>query len=131
VSYRWVDHTAELELEVEAEDEAGIYAQAVQALAELLADDAARAPTLRQITVTARDRGALLVAWLDELVYLAETQDLIPAEVERLTLSERDLKATARLVHGQPRHVVKGATYHRLLFAPTPTGYRARVVLDV
>jgi hypothetical protein len=35
--------------------------------------------TLRELRVSAGDRAALLATWLDELVLLAETEDLVPA----------------------------------------------------
>lgn len=43
MSYRWVDHTAELELSIEARSAEGVFADALRALAELLAGDAAGA----------------------------------------------------------------------------------------
>ena len=47
--------------------------------------------------------------------------------VQRLELDDGGLRAH----RGDPRHVVKGVTYHRLTFEPTDGGYRATVVLDV
>jgi SHS2 domain-containing protein len=73
----------------------------------------------------------LLVDWLDELVYLAETESLVPDEVSRLELSDRGVVATVQCHRGSPRHLVKGATYHRLTFERTPRWFRATVVLDV
>lgn len=81
--------------------------------------------------VEGRDRGALLVAWLDELVYLAETEDLVPDELGELELTDAGLRAEVGFRRAAPRHLVKGATYHRLAFDPTPSGMRATVVLDV
>ena len=76
-------------------------------------------------------RPDLLAQWLDELVYRAETEDLVPEDAERIELTERGLLATVRCHHGRPRHLVKGATYHRLAFEPSDGGFRATVVLDV
>ena len=103
----------------------------MHALHELLADDARGEQVCREVVVDGRDRGALLLGWLDELVYLAETEDLVPDEVERLELSDRGLVATVRCRRGGPRHLVKGATYHRLAFERSDSGFRATVVLDV
>jgi hypothetical protein len=46
--------------------------------------------------VTASDRAALLVGWLDELVYLAETENLVADAAERLELDGDTLRATVR-----------------------------------
>lgn len=129
--YRWVEHTAELELEIDAVTEEDVFAGAVQAVGELLRGSADQAGPFRELALRAEDRGALLVALIDELVYLAETEDLVPIRVEQLRLSERALAGRVRFSRGAPRHLIKGATYHRLTFHSTNGGYRARVVLDV
>lgn len=135
MSYRWVEHTAELELEIEAATEQGVFADAVTAIAELLCDDARRGPagaaSVREITATGRERSVLLAAWIDELVYLAETESLVPEEVDQIELSDQRVVGRVRCRDGNPRHLVKGATYHRLAFERSGRGFGARVVLDV
>ena len=131
--HTWVEHTAELELRVEAADEAAVFAEALAALGELLDDDRAGGEHVeRAVALDAADRPALLAAWIDELAYLAETEDLIPLEARAVEVEDGvRLRATVVGRPGRPRHVVKGATYHRLRFAPEGDGYVATVVLDV
>ncbi len=131
MSYRWVEHTAEVELEIESSSREGVFRDALQALSELLMDEDGGEQLRHELTVEGHDRAALLAEWLNELVFLAESQDLVPEEVERLDLSDRRITATVRCRRGRPRHLVKGATYHRLAFEPHAGGYRATVVLDV
>jgi SHS2 domain-containing protein len=131
MGYRWVEHTGELELEIEAATEEGVFGDAVSAIAELLRDDGRGAPVDREVAVSGRERAVLLVAWLDELVYLAETESLVPEEAAQIELSDRGVVASVRCHRGNPRHLVKGATYHRLAFEPTQSGFGATVVLDV
>ena len=126
-----MDHTAELELEIDALTEEGVFADALRALAELLEDDRRGAPVRREIAIGGRERAALLVEWLDELVYVAETEDLVAEGAEGIELSDGGLVATVRFRRGSPRHLIKAATYHRLAFEPSRLGFRARVVLDV
>lgn len=153
MGYRWVEHTSELELCIEAPSEEAVFEQALQALGALLADgqagegdgeadgqgeseglgqgDGDDEGVLREVAVAAGDRAALLAAWLDELVYLVETEDFIPCGVERLRLEGEELTASVRARRGHPRHLVKGVTYHELSFAPGGDGFAATVVLDV
>jgi SHS2 domain-containing protein len=131
VSYRWVEHTGELELEIEAPSQEAVFAEALHALAELLGDDGHGDHVLHEVAVDGQERAVLLTEWLNELVYLAETEDLVPEKLGRIELSERGLAATVRCHHGHPRHLVKGATYHRLRFERSERGFRASVVLDV
>ena len=131
MSYRWVEHTAELELEIEASTEAGVFIDAFRALGELLGDGHRADRVWREVSVYARERAVLLLEWLDELVFLAETEDLVPVEVGRIELSDGGLVAAVGCDRGDPRHLVKGATYHRVAFERCGGGFRARVVLDV
>jgi SHS2 domain-containing protein len=131
LSYQWVDHTAEVELLIEAATEQEVFAEALRALAELIGDGPSRESESLEVAVSAPDRGTLLARWLDELVYRAEAGDFVPDAVERMDLSEDRLEATVRGHRGAPPHLVKGATYHRLGFVPGDRGFRATVVLDV
>ena len=118
-------------MEIEAATEEALFTDALHALRELLADDLAGARVWREVALECHERAALLVLWLDELVFLAETEDLVPEEVERMELSDSDLVAVVRCRRSRPRHLVKGATYHDLAFERSNGGFRAKVVLDV
>lgn len=131
MSYRWVDHTGELELEIEAPTQREVFADALEAFGRVVGDGSAGEPALREIRLEGDEPAVLLVDWLNELVYLAETESVVPEQVTRLELSPTGVVATVRCRRGNPRHLVKGATYHRLAFEPDSRGFRARVVLDV
>ena len=137
--HRWVEHTSELELRIEAPDEEGVFAEALTALAELLGEGESEAdgdrlapePVRRELAVSAADRPTLLAEWLDELVFLAETEGLIPERLEAFELTPESLCATVRARPGQPAHLVKAVTYHRLSCRPAGDCWQASVVLDV
>ena len=130
--YEWAEHVGELELRVEAADEAGVFREALRALGELLgADDGAG--DRRSVTVTAEagDRPALLATWLEELAFLAETEGFIPEAAEELGLGATRVSGRVAGRNGSPPHLVKAVTYHRLSLEPAAGGWRAVVVLDV
>jgi SHS2 domain-containing protein len=134
--YRWTDHTAEVELEIEAPSEREVLADSIKALAELLGIGIEGPPRMgepeqRTLHLGARDRPTLLAAWLEELVFLAESEGFVATGIEQLALGNRELTATVVGIRDEPPPLVKAVTYHRLLFEPSERGYRARVVLDV
>ncbi len=131
MSYHWVEHTGELELEIVASCEADVFVDALAALAELLGDDDGCGSVSREVRVVGDGRAELLVGWLEELVYLSETEHLLPDAVEWIEFAGGGVVARVGFRRGDPRPVVKGATYHRLAFASTGDGFCARVVLDV
>jgi SHS2 domain-containing protein len=129
--YEWVDHTAELELRIEAASVAEIFAEALLALAELMKSDGGGEPARHELAASAPDRATLLVEWLNELVYLAEARGFVPQRVEHLELSDTDVEATVSGRRAVPRPLVKAVTYHGLSLDEVGGGWRATVVLDV
>jgi SHS2 domain-containing protein len=129
--YRWVDHTAEVELEIGASTEREVLADALSALAELLGLAEDSGDERRTVAVSAPDRPALLASWMEELVFLAESEGFVATRLESLNLGHDSLRASVGGAVGEPPPLVKAITYHRLAFAPAEQGYFARVVFDV
>lgn len=132
MAHRWIEHTGELEVELEAPSERGIFEAGFDAMRELLeSDEPSSGPLELEVELSARERAVLLVDWLGELAFLAETRGLVPDRLAALELDENGLHATIGGWEGAPSHLVKGATYHRLRFDRLDGGWRAGVVLDV
>jgi SHS2 domain-containing protein len=129
VTFSWVEHTSELELHIEAASEELVFRDAMAALAELLGDEGGE-PARHRLELADTDRAALLARWLDELVYLAETEGFIPEEAE-IDLGATGISATVRGRTGSPSPLVKAVTYHQLRFEQNDGSWRAQVVLDV
>lgn len=136
--YRWVEHTGELELEIDAESEERVFADALEALGHLLRGDdeehgrvPAGEPVEHAIEVDGTDRPRLLAAWLGELAFLAETEGLVCDGVTGLRLGDGTLHASIHGHAADPPHLVKAVTYHRLAFEEHEGRWRARAVLDV
>src|SRR5262249_28651033 len=110
-----------------------VLSDALAALRELLETSESTLAPLehRAVRATAGDRPALLAAWLEELLFLSESEGFIPHRIERLSLEACALSATVAGRPGEPRPLVKAVTYHRLQFESSERGYRARVVFDV
>jgi SHS2 domain-containing protein len=131
--YRWVEHTGEIEVEIEAPTAETVFEHGFEAMRELLrsAGDGGEPAPPREVSITAPDRAALLAEWLAELAFLAESEGLVPERLVSLELGERDLRAVVAGRSGRPPHLVKAATYHRLSLERAGDGWRATVVLDV
>jgi SHS2 domain-containing protein len=127
--YRFVEHTAELEIELEAESPEGVLEEARRAFADL-AGTGDGEELERRVSLESSDLPALLADWLDELVFLADTEGLV-AESADLVVERTRLTGVVRGRRGAPRPIVKAVTLHRLLFGPADGVWRGRVVLDV
>ena len=128
--YTWVEHTAEIELRIEASTEEALLGDALAAFAELVGGEDGE-PARPEIVVSATEPDARLVAWIEELVFLAETQDFVPERAAKLDLRGGELRAEVEGRRDRPAHLVKAVTYHDLEVAERDDGWHARVVLDV
>jgi len=128
--FRWVEHTAELGLEIEAATREGVFAEGFAAMGELLSEGAREGGERLElyVDVEAADGATLLADWLAELAFLAETEGLVPEELDALDVREAALSARVRGRVAHPDHLVKAVTYHGLVLEP---GWRASVVFDV
>ena len=127
--YCFVEHTAELEIELEADSPEGVLEEARRAFAELVGTGTGGVVE-RDVSIDVADLPALLAAWLDELVFLADTEGVV-AESAQLSLEGVRLTGVIRGRRGEPRPLVKGVTFHRLRFQRSDGTWRGRVVLDV
>lgn len=132
-THRFVDHTGEVELHLEAADLAGLFEQTARALAELMLDEGTGklSPAL-EVALEAEGPAGLLFDWINELVYLSETEKLVFTDTVVDEIDEHRLVARVRGVEPAAiRTAVKAATFHKLSVEIVPEGVRATVVLDV
>ena len=122
-------------MQVEAESLAGLLIEAARALATVLARQSRLPPVVgapRQLEVRAHDRASLLVDWLNEILYVAETELWLPVDIEIQESSEKRVLVQARGVRlEQAPALVKGVTLHGLRLEESAAGLRAEVILDV
>lgn len=132
-SHRFLEHIGEIAMELEAPSLAELFEEAARGLCELMAE---RPPRVSgeafHVSVTQRDLASLLVAWLDELIYLGEVHKVVFPEARIVSIDEHTLEAFVRGASPpQLRTAVKAATLHGLAVSHDEHGARAKVVLDV
>jgi SHS2 domain-containing protein len=132
--HRFVEHTSEVELQLHAPTLPDLFAEAGRALAALmLGEETTGTETVEdEVSVTAPDREALLAAWIDELVFHAETRKAVFTRFEITRLDDRAVAARLRGI-AEPviKTAVKAATFHGLRVVEVEGGFVATVVLDV
>jgi SHS2 domain-containing protein len=85
-----------------------------------------------RVSLQARDREALLVDWLNELVFRSETEQLVFVDLRLSRLTDRELEAEIRgAAAPDARALVKAATLHDVHVVEGSDGASASVILDV
>ncbi|MDP9340984.1 MAG: archease [Actinomycetota bacterium] len=134
--YEILEHTADVGLRAWGASPEEAFEQAGWALAEILGAAAEGLPGVsRRVRAEADDLGALAVAFLDELLFLHESEEAGFAAIRVSRVGERDLQAEVGLTPllGEPEGTaVKAATYHQLDVRRDPGGAtELTVYLDV
>jgi SHS2 domain-containing protein len=119
------------------ESRAAAFAQVTLGVFALLVDPAeVQAREVREVRAQADGPESLLVAWIDECLYVHDIEGFVAHTVEMTVCTDT---LAHGLLRGEPldpaRHrvgtVVKGATYHRVAVGVREGVHEARIIVDV
>ena len=135
--YNTIEHTADIGIEVEAPDREGVFARSAMAMFDLMfgLESIGRTET-RRISVSGENLDELLVAWLNELLYLYSVEDVMFSSFSEIVLNSKSFSALGLgEVYDRRKHSVdleiKAATYHGLSIGRVDGKWRARVIFDI
>jgi SHS2 domain-containing protein len=134
VAHSFDDHTSETRLRLMAPTLEALLTEAALALDELVEGEplAGAGALVRAIELGAPDRDALLVDWLNEIIFLTET---CHGRLEAVTVTlegQTALRAQVQLAPQERlRSPIKAVSFHGLEIVEGPDGFAATVILDV
>jgi len=132
-----LEHTADVGLRARGETPAELFENAAAGFLEIALDrETVQERESRPLAAEAADREALLVNWLQEVLWLVDAEGWLPRRVAVEEISETRVSGTA---YGEPRDtarhrfriIIKAVTYHQLAVVQAGGGWRATVFLDV
>lgn len=134
--YRLIEHTADMGIEATGESRSDLFLQAARALREMISGAEAASREEKVVEVKGGDAAELMVRWLNEILFLFETQGFFPADFEIDEVGEEKLRGR---ILGEPfdhdRHPiereVKSVTYHQLEVAKSDGVWKARIFVDL
>ena len=131
-----LEHTADVGIRAYGADIMEAFANAARGLFSLITElDDIEEVEEREIELTADDQESLLVGWLNEFIYLFDTENIVFKRFGITQLDDTRLKAKC---YGEKvdtsRHQiktgVKGATYHMLAIEQS-NGCKVEVLFDI
>ena len=131
-----IDHTADVGVIAYGADINQAFANAARALFSLITElDSVEEVVYRDIELTAPDEESLLVEWLNELIYLFDTENIIFKRFDITKLGNTRLKARSygEKVDSSKHKLktgVKAATYH-MLKVDRGDGCKVQVLFDI
>ena len=136
-SYKLLDHTADLGIEVTGDTVTHLYENAGKALMHLMISGKPAGNTgTRKISLRGQDHPDLMVRWLGELLYLFEGDHLIPTTTVIHKLTPDHLEASVETVPFDPGSVeinyeIKAVTYHQIDVSRKAGRWVARIIFDI
>jgi SHS2 domain-containing protein len=137
MGYELLDHTGDLGIRVWAADLKGLFQEAARALFAIITDLGKVETHLNQmVSVEGSGREELLVAWLNELLYLHEVKGLLFCD---FAIEEIDEKSVTGVAMGEEFHKgrhaiktsIKAVTYHQLEITEQDGRWQTQVILDI
>ena len=134
MGFEEVEHTADRALRIFGINLKELMISAAQGMTQLMVGEASKISTEieKSIKLQAIDAESLLVEWLSELAYWAETEMLIFNKFRITDVSATRLQAT--VLGGKAAELekhIKAVTYHNLEIIQTPQGLEVTIVFDV
>jgi len=135
--FEFVAHTADVAALIRGHDLEDVLRNAAAAFYSLAMGERSIAATLRhRVAITSVDNDALLVDWLNELIYLLFVDHLAFSQFQFEEVVDGRLRVNCHGQHLLPCQLhlireVKAATYHMAHLEPYPGGLAARIVFDV
>ena len=131
MGYQEIEHTGECAIRVWADDLASLFTDAARGLYELSGGQPGLGQSIeRQLDLQAEDIEGLLVAFLGELLYLAEHEGI---GFQDFDLQVRGHRLTGTMLGGEMPPVtqpLKAVTYHGLKIKHSNSQYSCEVVFD-
>lgn len=138
--YEYLEHTGDIGIRAYGSTLEELFINAAQGLLESIADvSTVGTPKQTQIEVFAESLEELMVAWLDELNFRHEVEEVFFRRVEIRKISEAPYRLVA-VAYGEPvdftKHVIyteiKSVTYHQLIVEQLPDDrWMAQVIFDL
>jgi len=134
IAFEEIEHTADRALRIYGRNLQELLLNAASGLNSLMGavDDIDSVQEKKSVEIEAMDAESLLVEWLSELAYWAESEMLVFSKFDLKIVSPTHLKAMAYGSRvNQMEKQIKAVTYHNLEIVKTDKGLAAAVVFDV
>lgn len=138
--YELIEHTADIGIRVKAGDLKELFKNAALAMFDIIAEKSSQlsaySSQLKNIAVKqkAGDLEELFINWLNELLSLSATKELIFSDFKIDKIDDKNLQAEVigrDIKNYRVNTEIKAATYHQLKLEKSKSGWIAEVIFDV
>ena len=134
--FRFIDHTGDIGVVVYGRDLRELFVHAAQAFFQIITEpEKIREKKSEEISLDSNGSEELLVAWLNEFLFLFDTRGLLFRRFDLRQVNDNHLEATVwGEGYEQGRHpiktVIKAVTYHQLEIKQEKGAWKTQIIFD-
>lgn len=135
--YKEINHTGDIGVEIYGKTREELFKNAAMSMFTVIygrhAEHNAKGAIKKELCLEAEDEEGLLVAWLNELLFLSYTNHAIFNKFDIKTLTETEMEASinGEKSTGKIEKEIKAATYHDVSIEMDKGIYKVTVIFDV
>ncbi len=136
--FKFLEHTADQKFQAYGKNLEEAFANAMLAVTKTMTDDTVKPKLTRKIEVEANKKEALLYEWLEQAIYLVDTEGFLISEISAIMIEELDgdyrLKAVVKGDFANNYEIkthIKAMTYSEMHIKERKDNVEIQAVLDI
>ncbi|PIN77454.1 protein archease [Candidatus Woesearchaeota archaeon CG10_big_fil_rev_8_21_14_0_10_34_12] len=132
--FKFLKHTADIKFQAYGKSLKEAFSNAALALTAVFSEDEIKGKTKKKISVLGNDDKELLYSFLEEIIILVDTKNLLLGKVSKVKIVAGKLEAELlmdRTENYDIRGDVKAVTYNEMLIEKKAGKFMVQVVVDV
>ena len=140
MKYKFLEHTADIKFQAFGKTIEKAFENSAYALQEVITEKIKIKPVIKKkIEVEGRDKEALLYNFLEEFLFLLDSENFVLSKINKISIKEQDnkeYKLIAEVIGDKARNYkftnnVKAITYNEMFVKKEGKVYICQVVVDV
>jgi SHS2 domain-containing protein len=135
MKYKFIDHTADIKFQAQGKSLEEAFRNAALAMQEVMTRSTKIKPIIKKkISVSGKDKESLLYNFLEEFLFLLDSEGFILSKVDKIKIQDDTLEAEVsgdQVSKYKISNDVKAVTYNSMFVREDKGKFIAQVVLDV
>jgi SHS2 domain-containing protein len=132
--FEFLEHTADIKFQAFGNTLEEVFENSALAMTNSMYDGKVKEKIIKKIKVKGKDNERLLYEFLEELLFLLDSEDFILSNVKKIKINKNDLEAEIigdKASDYEIHIIVKAITYNEMFVKKIKNNWVCQVILDV
>lgn len=134
MKFKFLEHTADIKFQAFGKTIEEVFENSAKAMFKSMTDDKIKKKIKKKINLSGKNKESLLYNFLEELLFLFDSEGFFVSEIEKLEIKDGRLKAVISGDRAENYEInidVKAVTYNEMFVRQEKGKWVSQVVLDV